>query len=174
MRRRRSAYSRPSLASLVRAAKPDHIGSLTAFAHARASLRSFGRRSPITLVRSLRSLTPEPRFARSGGEARSHWFAHCVRSLVSPPLVSRRDRRALVLHRDAAERIVLALRMAIPVVGHQDAGECGVSVVDDPEHVPGLALLPIRARVQPGDGWDVRVVDRYRDFQTNSAAIGHR
>src|SRR5882724_2550819 len=49
--------------------------------------------------------------------------AHSSRSPVGPPLVGRRDLRALVLHGNATERVVLALRVAFPVVRHEDAGE---------------------------------------------------
>ena len=38
------------------------------------------------------------------------------------------DRRALELHRDAADGVVLAERVALPVLGHEDAGEVGVAV----------------------------------------------
>jgi hypothetical protein len=54
---------------------------------------------------------------------------------------------ALVLDGDAAERVVLALRVARPVVRHEDAGQGRVAVEDDAEHVPGLALVPVVARV---------------------------
>ena len=38
---------------------------------------------------------------------------------------------ALVLDRDAAQRVVLALGVAHPVVGHGGAGQVGVAVEDD-------------------------------------------
>src|SRR4051794_33076455 len=56
-------------------------------------------------------------------------------SAVRPPLIGRRDGAALVLDRDAAQRIILALGVARPVVGHLDAGERGVAVEDDAEEV---------------------------------------
>ena len=71
----------------------------------------------------------------------------CRSSVVGPPLVGRRDRRALVLDRDAAERVVLALRVARPVVGHLDPGQRRVPVEDDAEEVVGLALVPVVRRV---------------------------
>ena len=45
------------------------------------------------------------------------------------------------LHRDL-HRIVLATRMAFPVVGHQDPAEIGVAVEADAEEVPDLTLGP--------------------------------
>ncbi len=65
--------------------------------------------------------------------------------------------RALVLDRDAAERVVLALRVARPVVRHQDPGQRRVAVEDDPEEVPRLALVPVGGRVDGDDRRDVRV-----------------
>ncbi len=44
-----------------------------------------------------------------------------------PPLVGRRDLGALVLDRDAAERVVLALRVPLPVVRHEDPGQVRVA-----------------------------------------------
>ena len=70
--------------------------------------------------------------------------------------------RALVLDGDAAERVVLALRVARPVVGHQDAGQGRVAVEDDPEEVLGLALVPVVGRVDRDDRRDVRVGVRGR------------
>src|ERR1044071_5610597 len=46
-------------------------------------------------------------------------------SLIRPPLVWRWDLGALVLDRDTAERIVLALGVPLPVVRHQDPGQAG-------------------------------------------------
>src|SRR5690349_9804514 len=42
---------------------------------------------------------------------------------------------ALELHGDGAHRVVLAERVADPVLGHEDAAEVGVAVEGDPEHV---------------------------------------
>src|SRR5665647_3355576 len=68
-------------------------------------------------------------------------------SVVRPALIRWRDGGALVLHRNAAEGIVLALRVPGPVVRHQDAGQRRVAVELDAEHVPGLALMPVVGRV---------------------------
>src|SRR5674476_802719 len=68
-------------------------------------------------------------------------------SVVRPTLVRRRDGGALVLHRNATQGIVLALRMTWPVVRNEDSGQRGVSVELDAEHVPGLALVPVVGRV---------------------------
>src|SRR3954469_9126012 len=95
-------------------------------------------------------------------------------SPVGPPGVRRRDDGALVLDRDATERVVLALRVPVPVVGHEDPGERGVAVEDDAEHVERLPLLPVRGRVDPGDGGDVRVLGGDGDLQPDPAPVGHR
>src|SRR5262245_48377774 len=39
-------------------------------------------------------------------------------------------------------RVVLARRMPFPVLGHQQTTEVGVTVEDDAEHIPRLALEP--------------------------------
>src|SRR6478672_6224277 len=77
--------------------------------------------------------------------------------VVAPALVGRRDRRALVLDGDAAERVVLALRVAGPVVRHEDPGQGRVAVELDPEHVPCLALVPVVRGVDRDDRRDVGV-----------------
>src|SRR5690606_40207029 len=77
-------------------------------------------------------------------------------SRVRPPRVRRRNLRTLVLDGNAAERIVLALRMPLPVVGHQDASQRRVAVVDDAEHVVCLALVPVRRRVDLHTGPKMR------------------
>src|SRR6185295_17310382 len=51
----------------------------------------------------------------------------------------------------AFERIVLPLRKALPVVGHQDAPPIGVAREVHPEHVVDLALEPVRGRPEAGD-----------------------
>src|SRR5579875_2311643 len=82
----------------------------------------------------------------------------CAPSCVVPPLVRGRDLGALVFHRNATERIVLALRVAGPVVGHLDPGQRRVPVVDDPHQVPRLTLVPVGGGVDPGDARHVRVL----------------
>ena len=56
-------------------------------------------------------------------------------SVVGPPRVRGRNLGAVVLHGDAAQRVVLALRVAHPVVGHLDAGQRRVPVEHDPEEI---------------------------------------
>src|ERR687894_348326 len=91
----------------------------------------------------------------SAGRAASGGARPCTprgtSSAVTPPLIRRRDGAALVLHGDSSEWIVLALRVARPVVGHQDPGERRVIVEDDPEHVEGLALVPVVGGVDRDD-----------------------
>src|SRR6267143_1562468 len=58
-----------------------------------------------------------------------------------------------VFHQQLArpfERIVLALREALPVFRHQDAPAIGVPGEVHPEHVPHLALEPVRRRPHIG------------------------
>src|SRR5271155_1129284 len=95
-------------------------------------------------------------------------------SVVGPPLVGRGNLRALVFHRDAAERVVLALRMSLPVVGHLDAGQRRVAVEDDAEEVVGLALVPVVGRVDREQRGDVRVTVWRSNFQSDATAMGDR
>src|SRR5690606_37731658 len=95
-------------------------------------------------------------------------------SLVGPPGVRRRDLGALVLHRHPAERVVLPLRVALPVVRHQNSGQPGVAVEDDAEHVVDLPLLPVGGRVDLGDAGQVRILDRDPALQPDHPAVGHR
>src|SRR5207248_10328843 len=46
----------------------------------------------------------------------------------------------------AADRVVLAQRVALPVVVHQDPGEVGVALGADAHQVPGLAFVPVGGR----------------------------
>src|SRR5215211_7500452 len=78
-------------------------------------------------------------------------------SVVGPPRVRRWDGGALVLHRDATEGVILALRVARPVVGHLDARQSGVTVEDDAEEVVRLTLVPVVGGVHRDDGRDVGV-----------------
>src|SRR5215207_2953469 len=95
--------------------------------------------------------------------------------VVAPALVGRRDRRALVLDGDAAEWVVLALRVAGPVVRHEDPGQGGVSVELDPEHVPGLPLVPVVRGVDRHDRRDVPVAVGARDLDADPVvAVGDR
>src|SRR5512133_1717573 len=91
--------------------------------------------------------------------------------VVAPALVGRRDRRALVLDGDAAERVVLALRVAGPVVRHEDPGQRRVAVELDAEHVPGLALLPVVGGVDGDDRGDVRVAVGTRHLEADPVVV---
>src|ERR1700724_1516210 len=84
-------------------------------------------------------------------------FDHFRPLVVAPPLVGRGYLRALVFHGNAAEWVVLALRMPVPVVGHLDAGQRWMAVEDDPEEVVGLALVPVVGRVDLIQRRDVRI-----------------
>src|SRR6266545_8412676 len=53
----------------------------------------------------------------------------------------------LELHRDGADRVVLAQRVPLPLLGHEDAGHVGVAVEADAEHVEHLALQDLGAGV---------------------------
>src|SRR3954454_20822858 len=95
------------------------------------------------VMTDLHETSGSPRRCSTGGRGRGGEERRGVTSAVAPPLVGRRDAAALVLDRDATEGVVLALRVARPVVGHQDPGQRRVSVEDDPEHVEGLTLVPV-------------------------------
>src|SRR5438067_7517210 len=65
------------------------------------------------------------------------------------PLVDRRHADVgLVRRADAAERVVLAERMALPVLRHDDPAEIRVAVERDAEEVEDLPFLPVRGREQ--------------------------
>src|SRR5450631_2377515 len=91
-------------------------------------------------------------------------------SVVRPALVRWQDGGALVLHGDATEGIVLALRVTRPVVRHEDSGQRRMAVELDAEHVPGLALMPVVGRVDLDDRGDVAVVVGAGDLKTNLPA----
>src|SRR5450631_581662 len=91
-------------------------------------------------------------------------------SVVRPALVRWQDGGALVLHGDATEGIVLALRVPRPVVRHEDPGQRRVPVELDAEHVPGLALMPVVGRVDLDDRGNVRVRVRAGDLAPDPPA----
>src|SRR5690349_21424169 len=95
-------------------------------------------------------------------------------SVVAPALVRRRDGPALVLDGDAAERVVLALRVARPVVRHEHPGQSGVTVEDQPEHVVRLALVPVERRVDAHQARHVGVAVRRGDLDADASVVGHR
>src|SRR2546426_2474378 len=53
---------------------------------------------------------------------------------------------------------VLAQGEARVVGRHVDAAQVAVALERDPEHVVGLALLPLGALPEEGHGWDPRVI----------------
>src|SRR5205807_6386441 len=59
--------------------------------------------------------------------------------------------QVLVFDRHLAHRVVLAQRVALPFVGHEDAAQVGVALEDDAEHVIGLPLEPVGPRPDAGD-----------------------
>ena len=75
-------------------------------------------------------------------------------------IVHRGTRVAFERHRDTRGRVVLAQRVAVPVVGHEDAREVGMAVEVDAEEVEGLALGEVRARVHAGERRHRRIVGR--------------
>jgi hypothetical protein len=93
--------------------------------------------------------------------------------LIDPTLVRRRNFGTLVLDRHAAERVVLALREAFPVVRHQDPGEVGVAGEDDAEHVVRLPLLPVGGRVDAGHARQA-AAGRDGGLEADPAAVRHR
>src|SRR5262245_52723362 len=66
-------------------------------------------------------------------------------------------RRSLELDRDLADLVVLAERMADPVLGHQDPAGVGVSVEGDAEHVEHLTLHRLGAGVDVEEARDRRI-----------------
>src|SRR5918995_70980 len=67
---------------------------------------------------------------------------------------------ALELDRDRAHGVVLPQRVPVPVLGHEDAGQIGVAVERDAEHVEHLALQRLGARVHVEQRRTGRVVGR--------------
>src|SRR4051812_7853088 len=55
---------------------------------------------------------------------------------------------------NAAERVVLAQRVAAEAVPREDAAQVRVAGEDDAEHVVGFALHPLRARPHAADAVD--------------------
>src|SRR6478735_4505186 len=106
--------------------------------------RSRRRAAPATTSSLVSSWAPSE--VRSTGPADSGSWMVVMASL---PPSSPVGRGTLELHRDATGVVVLAQRVTDPVLGHEDAGEIGVAVEDDPEHVEDLALERLGAGVQP-------------------------
>src|SRR6185295_6497472 len=53
--------------------------------------------------------------------------------------------------------IILAQRIALPVLGHQQPARIRMAVEDDAEEIPHLALEPVRGRPDAAHRADVRV-----------------
>ena len=95
-----------------------------------------------------------------------HWYALL--------LLRRRHVGAAVFHRDAAERVVLAPRVALPVVGHLDPGQRGMAVEDEPEEVPGLPLVPVAGRVDAHQRRHVGIRVGRAHLQPQAPVVGDR
>src|SRR6185436_4021380 len=61
----------------------------------------------------------------------------------------------------ASHREVAPLRVALVVLGHEDAPHVGVPLEDHAEHVVDLALLEVRRGMEVDDGWEARIVDAH-------------
>ena len=72
------------------------------------------------------------------------------------------------------ERVVLALRVTGPVVGHLDPGQGRVAVEDEAEEVEGLALVPVGGRVRRARRWGCAGRRRGGDLEPDPAVVGHR
>src|SRR4051812_18387455 len=113
--------------------------------------------APFSISRAMASLTSalarpwRPSAVRAGSSVRCGCSVVVMVALVSP------RRGALELHGDATRVVVLAQRVAYPVLRHQDAGEVGVAVEGDAEHVEGLALHGVGAGVHREERRDDRV-----------------
>src|SRR5208282_2417620 len=66
----------------------------------------------------------------------------------------------LELHWDMRGRVILAQRVALPVLWHQDAGEVGVVAEADPEHVESLTFVRLAARPEVEQARDDGFVGR--------------
>src|SRR5207302_636326 len=77
----------------------------------------------------------------------------CAGARRSPRLLLPREAHGL-----AAERIVLAQRVAGPVVFHDDPAQVGMAVEADAHEVEGLTLVPVRGRPHPNDARNVLTI----------------
>ena len=87
-------------------------------------------------------------------------LSSCLAVVASPARAHCRVPRDLAFvvgedHRLAADREVAALRVALVVLGHEDAAQVGMPVEHDAEHVVDLALLVVGAGPDVDDGVDV-------------------
>src|SRR5665213_3490033 len=87
----------------------------------------------------------------------------------------RRGLPLLVLFRElddlATDGVVPPEWMADPVVGHEDAGQVGVVVEDDPKEVVGLALVPVRGRKEVVNRVDSRRVSSHEGADPQLFAV---
>src|SRR5690625_1175966 len=145
---------------------------------------------PVTLMTGPSASSPAAAKGSSVAPARPLWLCSCSEpppgavnrtssvmasrsSRVGPAMVRRRDGRPLVLDGDAAERVVLTLRVPGPVVRHLDAGQGWVIVEDDAEEVVGLALVPVVGRPDMGHRRHVWIVVRADHLETHAAVVRH-
>src|SRR4051794_15975757 len=124
----------PSLAasaSLIRSTEPTSRSNSRAVSSLRG-LSPCGASEPLRIV----STIPVAGTTSSAGDVG-------IVSVTGPPWGGRAE-----LHRDGADRVVLAQWMTLPVLRHEDAGQVRVVVEDDAEHVVHLALHRLRAGVE--------------------------
>src|SRR6478736_2011807 len=124
----------PSLAasaSLMRRTAPTSRSSSRAVSSLRG-LSPCGASEPLRIV----STIPVAGTTSSAGDVG-------MVSVIGPPRGGRAE-----LHGDGADLVVLAQRVALPVLRHEDAGEVRVVVEDDAEHVVDLALHRLGAGIQ--------------------------
>src|SRR6266545_4679867 len=91
-----------------------------------------------------------------------------------PPGVRGRDVGVDVPDVHPAERVVLALRVALPVLGHEDPDQVRVAVEAHPEEVVDLALVPVGRGPHAGHRGDVRVVDADPDLDPQPHVVVER
>ena len=80
----------------------------------------------------------------------------------------------MIFHWNAAEWVVLALRVADPIVGHLDPGQTRMAVEDDAEEVVGLPLVPVAGGVDAEQRRDVRVGVGAGHLELDPAVVGDR
>src|SRR5438093_2350423 len=72
------------------------------------------------------------------------------------------------------DRIVLAQRIALPVLRHQQPSRIGVSVEDDAEEIPDFALEPVRSGPDTAYRRDVRVAAGDLDLDSHARSMRNR
>src|SRR5262245_40932062 len=79
-----------------------------------------------------------------------------VRNILAPRRASAASGSAQpdVLVRESLERILLAQRVPLPVVGQQDAPQVGMARERDAEQVEHFSLVPFRRTMDSGYGGD--------------------